>query len=123
MILAEIVAGELLSAQAAGLVGTLGLHPSAVLCRKGGGLFSPGHGSAPALEGEGRANPTAAILAAALMLEMALGMPEEAAGIRRAVSDAIASGARTFDICQHNRKPLSTEAFVERVIAALRAPG
>ncbi|MBO9541327.1 3-isopropylmalate dehydrogenase [bacterium] len=123
VILAEILAGELLSTQAASLSGSMGLHPSAVLCRKGGGLFSPGHGSAPSLQGEGRANPTAAILAAALMLEMALGMPEEAAGIRRAVSDAIAAGARTFDICQHNRKPLSTRAFVDRVITALRAPG
>lgn len=122
VILAEIVAGELLSAQAAGLAGSLGLHPSAVLCRKGNGLYSPGHGSAPALQGEGRANPTAAIMAGAMMLEMALGMPEAAVGIRYAVSEAIAHGARTADICSHNRRPLSSAAFTDRVIAALLAP-
>jgi 3-isopropylmalate dehydrogenase len=119
VILAEIVTGELLSAQAAGLSGSLGLHPSAVLCQKGGGLFSPGHGSAPNLEGMGKANPTAAILAGALLLEMALGMNEEAAGIRRAVTEAIQGGARTFDICSGSCAPLSTEAFTDRVIAAL----
>ncbi|HEY9899360.1 MAG TPA: isocitrate/isopropylmalate family dehydrogenase [Pantanalinema sp.] len=119
VILAEIVAGEHLSAQAAGLSGSLGLHPSAVLCRKSPGLFSPGHGSAPILEGTGRANPTAAILAGALMLEMVLGLGEAAAGIRRALSDAVEGGARTFDVCPPDCEPLSTGAFTERVIAAL----
>ncbi|MNY80422.1 hypothetical protein D3C86_2214510 [compost metagenome] len=46
-------------------------------------------------------------------------MPMPAEGIRQAVRATIQSGARTFDICPRNRKPLSTAAFALRVIDAL----
>lgn len=121
VILAEIAAGDLLSAQAAALTGTFGLHPSAVLCQKSGGLFSPGHGSAPDLEGKGMANPTAAILAGAMCLDVAFGLTDAATGIREAITAAFVSGARTFDVCPRRCKPLSTWGFTERVIDALSA--
>jgi isopropylmalate/isohomocitrate dehydrogenase-like protein len=60
--------GDILSDEAAGLVGGLGLAPSANI-GKDYALFEPVHGSAPRLAGKGIANPMAAILASKMMLE------------------------------------------------------
>src|SRR6266702_4436008 len=59
----------ILSDLGAGLVGGLGLAPSANLNAGRPGLFEPVHGSAPALVGKGIANPMAAVLTGALMFE------------------------------------------------------
>ncbi|MCL2157126.1 MAG: isocitrate/isopropylmalate family dehydrogenase [Methanobrevibacter sp.] len=59
--------GDILSDEGAGLVGSLGLIPSANIGEKGG-LFEPIHGSAPYLAGKGLANPTAMLLSAVMML-------------------------------------------------------
>ena len=61
--------GDILSDVAAGVTGGLGLAPSASLGDGRPGLFEPVHGSAPDIVGTGKANPTAAILSAALMLD------------------------------------------------------
>ena len=61
--------GEILSDMTAGLVGGLGLAASANLRPGSCSLFEPVHGSAPDLVGTGRANPLAAIRAAALLLD------------------------------------------------------
>ena len=90
--------GDILSDLGAGLVGGLGIAASANLHpgdRRG--LFEPVHGSAPPLAGKGVANPVAAVLTGALMLEQ-LGHPEAARDLERAVRAAIAGGARTPDI-------------------------
>lgn len=60
--------GDILSDEGAGLVGGLGLIPSANIGEKQG-LFEPVHGSAPQLAGKGTANPSAMILSAVLMLD------------------------------------------------------
>jgi tartrate dehydrogenase/decarboxylase/D-malate dehydrogenase len=60
-------------------------------------MFEPVHGTAPALAGKGVANPIAAILAGALLLEQ-LGQPEAARAVERAVREALAGGARTPDV-------------------------
>lgn len=60
--------GDILSDEGAGLVGGLGLIPSANI-GKNGALFEPVHGSAPTIAGQGIANPTAMILSAVMMLE------------------------------------------------------
>lgn len=60
--------GDILSDEGAGLVGGLGLIPSANI-GDNQGLFEPVHGSAPGLAGKGKANPSAMILSAVLMLE------------------------------------------------------
>ena len=89
--------GDILSDLAAGLIGGLGMSPSADVGDKRG-LFQPSHGSAPDIAGQGKANPAAMILSAALMLEWLgemHGLPEpvsEAARIRQAVDAAFASG-------------------------------
>ena len=60
--------GDILSDLGAGLVGGLGMAPSAELGDKHG-LFQPSHGSAPDIAGSGRANPLAMILSTAMMLD------------------------------------------------------
>jgi 3-isopropylmalate dehydrogenase len=64
----------------------------------GPGLFGPTHGSAPDIAGQGVANPSGMLLAAALMLSEGLG--ERAAGrtLERAITDALADGWRTADL-------------------------
>jgi 3-isopropylmalate dehydrogenase len=89
--------GDILSDLAAGLVGGLGLAPSANLHPGRIGLFEPVHGSAPDIAGSDRANPMAAVLTAALMLEY-LGHPAEAGILERAVDEALAEGATTPDL-------------------------
>jgi len=92
--------GDILSDLAAPLAGGLGMAPSANLDPEGGatGLFEPVHGSAPDIVGRGIANPGAAILSGAMLLD-ANGCPEGAAGLRRAVAAAVRDGdARTPDL-------------------------
>jgi 3-isopropylmalate dehydrogenase len=68
------------------------------LAESGPGLFGPTHGSAPDIAGQGIANPSGMLLAAALMLSEGLG--ERAAGrtLERAITHAIAEGWRTADL-------------------------
>jgi 3-isopropylmalate dehydrogenase len=92
--------GDILSDLGAGLVGGLGVAASANLHPGGGrhvGLFEPVHGSAPLLAGKGVANPVAAVLTGALMLEQ-LGHAEAARDLERAVKQALTDGARTPDL-------------------------
>ncbi|HEY9854135.1 MAG TPA: 3-isopropylmalate dehydrogenase [Stenomitos sp.] len=119
VILADNTSGDLLSVQASALTGTFALHPSALLGGQSGGLFSPSHGSAPDLEGKGIANPTAAILAGAMMLKYAFNLVDAAHAMRDAVIQALESGARTCDICPAGVKSLPTEAFTDQVLAYL----
>ncbi len=90
--------GDILSDLGAGLVGGLGVAASANLHpgRKGG-LFEPVHGSAPPLAGKGVANPAAAVLTGALLVEH-LGYPDAARDLERAVKRALTDGARTPDL-------------------------
>jgi 3-isopropylmalate dehydrogenase len=89
--------GDILSDLAAGLVGGLGMAPSANLHPGRIGLFEPVHGSAPDLAGTDTANPFAAVLTAALMLEH-LGHAEAAGVVDRAVRAALDAGATTPDL-------------------------
>ncbi|MEO5765153.1 MAG: isocitrate/isopropylmalate family dehydrogenase [Casimicrobiaceae bacterium] len=64
----ENMFGDILSDLTAGLVGGMGMAPSADI-GDAHGLFQPCHGSAPDIAGQGKANPTATILSAAMMLD------------------------------------------------------
>jgi tartrate dehydrogenase/decarboxylase/D-malate dehydrogenase len=90
--------GDILSDLTGGITGSLGLNPSANLNpeRRFPSLFEPVHGSAPDIAGKGIANPTGAILSAAMMLEW-LGEADAAAAVRRAVERALAGGNVTPD--------------------------
>jgi 3-isopropylmalate dehydrogenase len=89
--------GDILSDLGAGLVGGLGLAASANLHPGRAGLFEPVHGSAPSLAGKNVANPFAAILTSAMMLEN-LGEGDAALALERAVRAALAAGIRTPDL-------------------------
>lgn len=78
--------GDILSDEVAGLTGGLGFAPSANIGKEHA-LFEPVHGSAPEIAKKDLANPTGAILSAAMMLEH-LNMPDKAALIRESI-DAI----------------------------------
>jgi isocitrate dehydrogenase (NAD+) len=89
--------GDILSDEAAGLVGGLGLAPGANIGTKAA-IFEAVHGSAPDIAGKGVANPTALLLAAAMMLDHVEEL--EAAGrLRRAIETVIVQDqVRTRDI-------------------------
>ena len=89
--------GDILSDLGAGLVGGLGLAPSANLHPGRPGLFEPVHGSAPALVGKGIANPMAAVLTGALMFEQ-LGQEDAANEVEHAVRATLQAGMRTQDL-------------------------
>ncbi len=89
--------GDILSDLASMLAGGLGLAPSANRHPGRVAMFEPVHGSAPPLAGKDEANPMAAILTAAMMLQT-LGAPEAAGVIEGAVRDAIVAGVTTKDL-------------------------
>lgn len=97
VIVTENLLGDILSDLAAGLVGGLGLAPSANLDLKGRGLYEPVHGSAPELAGTGTANPMAAVLSAAMMAREN-NAAEAADHIEAAVDHALREGIRTPDL-------------------------
>ena len=90
--------GDILSDLTGGITGSLGLNPSANLNpeRRFPSLFEPVHGSAPDIAGKGIANPTGAILSAAMMLEW-LGEADAASAVRRAVERTLSGGNVTPD--------------------------
>lgn len=105
--------GDILSDLAAALPGSLGLLPSASLGGKVG-LFEPVHGSAPDLVGTGRANPIAAILSGAMLLE-ALGQPEAAAAVRGGVDRTLNAGYRTADLAPAGAEAVSTTRMADLI--------
>lgn len=106
--------GDIVSDLCAGLVGGLGLTPSANI-GVDGAIFEPIHGSAPDIAGQHKINPTAAILSASLMLAH-LGEGKAAASIESAVEKVIGEGkVLTVDM----GGTASTEEFATAVIAAL----
>jgi 3-isopropylmalate dehydrogenase len=109
--------GDILSDQASMCAGSIGMLPSASLSswRSSLGPYEPIHGSAPDIAGQGKANPCAAVLSAAMMLRHSLDMAEAAMRIERAVALAIAGGARTPDL----GGSLSTSAMGDAILAGL----
>jgi 3-isopropylmalate dehydrogenase len=117
VIVTENMFGDILSDLAAGLVGGMGLAPSADIgdaCA----VFQPAHGTAPDIAGQGIANPVAMILSVAMMLEW-LGHEETlqgAAMIRRAVEAVLSDPARrTPDL----GGPMTTRQMADAILANL----
>jgi 3-isopropylmalate dehydrogenase len=107
--------GDILSDQASMCAGSIGMLPSASLDGAGKGLYEPIHGSAPDIAGQGKANPLATILSAAMMLRYSLDLPDAADQIETAVATALASGARSLDL----GGSMSTSEMGDAVLAAL----
>ena len=108
--------GDILSDLTGGITGSLGLNPSANLNpeRRFPSLFEPVHGSAPDIAGKGIANPTAAALSAAMMLDW-LGEAHAAVKIRAAVERALAAGNLTPDVGGTLTTSQMTEAIVDQL--------
>lgn len=105
--------GDILSDEAAALAGGLGIAPSANLGDRHA-LFEPVHGSAPDIAGKGVANPTAAFLTTAMLLEH-IGRPEDAFRVRNAVTAALSAGHRTRDLGGRS----GTTDFTRQVLSRL----
>lgn len=105
--------GDILSDLAAALPGSLGLLPSASV---GGavGLFEPVHGSAPDIAGTDQANPIAAILSSALLLDE-LDEPDAADAIRHGVDATLEADFRTGDLAPNDEEAVSTLTFGREV--------
>jgi 3-isopropylmalate dehydrogenase len=120
VILTENMFGDILSDQAGGVVGSLGLLASA---RIGGavGLYEPVHGSAPSIAGKGIANPLGAILSAAMLLRHSFQLEPEAVFIENAVSDVLGRGMRTVDLARSGKATVSTEDMGQAVVEVVRS--
>jgi 3-isopropylmalate dehydrogenase len=118
VLVTENMFGDILSDLAAGLVGGMGMAPSADIGEEWA-VFQPSHGSAPDIAGQGIANPVAAILSAAMMLDW-LDTPATTRGaglIRQAVSRVFADPHhRTPDL----RGNLTTTEMTNRIADNLR---
>jgi 3-isopropylmalate dehydrogenase len=128
VIVTENMFGDILSDEAAILTGSLGTLPSASLGSRPStalgtgrqfGLYEPIGGTAPDLAGKDVANPTAAILSAAMLLRHSLADDSSAARIEGAVDLAYADGLRTADVARSGGAPVSTRAFTQAVLARL----
>jgi 3-isopropylmalate dehydrogenase len=92
---------------------------SASLNAQGFGMYEPIHGSAPDIAGQGKANPIAMVLSAAMMLRLSFGLEAEAAAVEGAVRKALAEGLRTPDIGGAGGTVVTTQqlgAAIERAL-------
>jgi len=123
VILTENMFGDILSDEASMITGSLGLLPSASLGDAHGGrvfgLYEPIHGSAPDIAGQGKANPLATILSAAMMLQYTFGDIFRAQRIEGAVNSALEAGYRTADIMSEGCRLCSTSEMGDAVVARL----
>ncbi|HEY1313605.1 MAG TPA: isocitrate/isopropylmalate family dehydrogenase [Steroidobacteraceae bacterium] len=106
--------GDILSDLVAGLVGGLGMTPGANIGANAA-IFEAVHGSAPDIAGKGVANPTALLLAAAMMLDHCH-LPHMAARLRTAIDQALnLDNAKTADLGGHTSTADFTRALVKRI--------
>lgn len=119
VIVAENMFGDILSDLGAGVMGGLGLAPSANI-GDAGAYFEPVHGSAPAHAGLNKANPSAMLLSISMMLDH-LGYSAEAAIIAQAVGDIARGPIRTYDLGGTATTEQVARAVIDRCVALQRA--
>lgn len=128
VIVTENMFGDILTDEAAMLAGSMGMLPSASLgMRKTEhgqfGLYEPIHGTAPDITGQGKANPLAAILSAAMLLRHSLGLAREAEALEQAVRHVVEEGYRTPDIATPDGTTVTTREMGDAVVRALVGTG
>ncbi len=111
VIVTDNLFGDILTDIAAAIAGGIGLAASGNInpARTTPSMFEPVHGSAPDIAGQGKADPTAAILSVAMMLAH-LGLHDEAARVDRAVE---------ADLAARGDAPRTTSAVGDAVTARL----
>ncbi|HXN08655.1 MAG TPA: 3-isopropylmalate dehydrogenase [Candidatus Acidoferrales bacterium] len=125
VLLTENMFGDILSDEAAMLTGSIGNLPSASLGAARNtagatfGMYEPISGTAPDIAGKGIANPTAAILSAAMLLRYSLADHTSAARIETAIERAFHDGARTADLAASGAQTLTTVEFTDAVVSRL----
>jgi len=107
--------GDILSDLSSVFAGSLGVLGSASLNADGFGMYEPSGGSAPDIAGRGIANPIAQILSAAMMLKYSFGMQDEYDAVYDAVSQTLADGVRTGDICSAEMKAVGTSEMGDEI--------
>jgi tartrate dehydrogenase/decarboxylase/D-malate dehydrogenase len=120
VVVASNLFGDILTDLAAIVVGSMGLAASANIdpTRTSPSMFEPVHGSAPDITGQGIANPLAAILSAAMMLDH-LQLHAAAAAIEHAVKSLLAEGGpRTPDLGGEATTEQTGEAIAARIAIA-----
>lgn len=109
--------GDILTDEASQIAGSMGMLASASMGEQTS-IFEPIHGSAPDIAGQGIANPLAAILSAALMLDLTFQLKEEAKVIEKVISQVLSEGYRTKDIASQetpDENILNTKQMTEKV--------
>ena len=114
----ENMMGDILSDLGGGIVGSLGLMPSACV-GPSKSYYEPAHGSAPDIAGRGIANPYAMIGSVAMMLEMSFGLVQEARSVWKALDDVFADGYATTDLAAEGATVLNTTEFGDAVVERL----
>ena len=116
----ENMFGDILSDQGGGILGSLGLMPSACIGPEKS-YYEPSHGSAPDIAGQNIANPYSMIGSVAMMLEMSFNMKEESALVWEAMKSVFEAGYSTADLSKTSGdiQLVSTAEFGDRVIAKL----
>ena len=118
----ENMFGDILSDQGGGILGSLGLMPSACI-GPDKAYYEPSHGSAPDIAGQGIANPYSMIGSFAMMLEYSFGMHEEAKNVWDAMQGVFADGFSTADLSKLGADVtmLKTHEFGDKVAEKLLA--
>lgn len=106
--------GDILSDESAGLIGGLGVAPSANIGAQQVAYFEPVHGSAPNIAGKGIANPVGAILSAAMLLDH-IGHFEAARRVESAVRRTLSDSILTRDLGGEADTARMTAAIIERL--------
>jgi 3-isopropylmalate dehydrogenase len=116
VIVTENTFGDILTDEAAVIVGSMGLLPSASLSSDGPGLYEPIHGSAPDIVGKSIANPIGTVLSAAFLLRYSLKLEKEAALIEMAVEKIIETGRLTPDLGGKASTSEVSDAIIQNLV-------
>ena len=121
----ENLQGDILTDEAGGILGSLGLMPSACLNPlTGKGYYEPAHGSAPDIAGKNIANPYSMIGSVAFMLEKSFGLEKEAKDIWQALFKVFEDGYRTKELATKNIPPekiITTTQFGDLVATNIKS--
>jgi 3-isopropylmalate dehydrogenase len=117
----ENMFGDILSDQCGGVLGSLGLMPSACI-GDSSAYYEPSHGSAPDIAGQNIANPYSMIGSVAMMLELSFNMHDESKNVWNAMQSVFADGFSTPDLSKPGAdvKMIKTNEFGDRVVNALK---
>src|SRR5574343_277824 len=117
----ENMFGDILSDQGGGILGSLGLMPSACIGPEKA-YYEPSHGSAPDIAGKNIANPYSMIGSVAMMLENSFDMAAEAKNVWAAMQSVFGDGYSTADLSKPGSgvTMISTVEFGDKVVEKLR---